>query len=477
MSIPQPPSPGQSKPRRRFCGAAPGDQKEVPLPDLTLEGEVLGEVLPHATLEELATQTGAQDQRKRKLTCVVFFWLMVLAVGPGGPLSLAKIISFLVVAYAMSGRDVAEATLSRETVSDNLSLRPWQFFEAVLNHLLAAYAALVGTAAPTLDLELVRSVMLVDATVLRVADRLIQAFPGPRTGRKAEWAAAKLHTAFWLVRSVPQVLAVTAEKVNEKTVEFLRPVGEAALYLFDLGYWKYDLFDRIMDQQQHFLSRMREGTNPLIKEVFIGCQEWVGQRLKDLTLQGEAIDLRVNLTSANPHNPRMRPDVRLVGQPVEGVWHLYVTSIFDREVYVVSLLAQLYAVRWQIELFFRNLKCVLRIENFIATSENGVRLQIYAALIFYVLTHIVMLKASPQVETPVEQMSVPRCLVAMGQALHRVAELVIKGLEPNWTVLESQLVAIITAVYRPAHRKKPSRCAQGVKDLLRPAAAPEAAPP
>jgi len=64
-------------------------------------------------------------------------------------------------------------------------------------------------------------------------------------------------------------------------------------------------------------------------------------------------------------------------------------------------------VRWQIELFFRNLKCVLRMENFIATSENGVRLQIYAALIFYVLTHIVMLKASLQVETPVEQMSVP----------------------------------------------------------------------
>ena len=65
----------------------------------------------------------------------------------------------------------------------------------------------------------------------------------------------------------------------------------------------------------------------------------------------------------------------------------------------------------------------------------------------------------------------------MGQALHRVAELVIKGLEPDWAVLESQLVAIITAVYRPAHRKKPSRLAQGMKDLLHPAAAPEAVPP
>jgi len=347
----------------------------------------------------------------------------------------------------------------------------------VLKHLLAAYAVLVGTTAPTLDLELVRSMMLVDATVLRVADRLIQAFPGHRTGRQAEWAAAKLHAAFWLVRSVPQVLAITAEKVNEKTVDFLRPVGEKALYLFDLGYWKYILFDQIIERKQHFLSRLRDDCNPLILEVYRGCQEWVGKRLKEITLQGAEIDLRVNLSSANPHNPRMKHNVRLVGQPVDGVWHLYVTSIFDRAVYVVSLLVQLYALRWQIEIFFRNLKCVLRMENFIATSENGVRLQIYAALIFYVLTHIVMLKASQQVDTPVEQMSVPRCLVAMGQALHRVAELVIRGLEPDWAVLESQLVAIIIAVYRPAHRKKPSRLAQGMKRIFTPPAAPDAVPP
>ena len=162
-----------------------------------------------------------------------------------------------------------------------------------------------------------------DATVLRVADRLIQTFPGHRTGRKAAWAAAKLHLAFRLVRSVPQVLALTAEKVNEKTVEFLRPKGEAALYLFDLGYWKYHLLDRIMDRKQHFLSRMRDGTHPLIKEVYVGCQDWVGKRLKEITLQGAEIDLRVNLTSASPHNPRMKYDVRLVGQPVAGVWHLY----------------------------------------------------------------------------------------------------------------------------------------------------------
>jgi hypothetical protein len=368
--------------RRRFRGATPADPPVAPPLDLRGARATLAQVLPNATLEALATQTQAQDQRKRKLTCVVFFWLLVLAMGPGGPLSLSSLVSFLVVAYAMAGLSVATATLSRQALSENLKLRPWQFFAAVLQHLLVTYASLVGAAPLTLDLALIQHLILVDASVLRVADRLIQVFPGHKTGRKAEWAAIKLHTAFRLFRSVPQVLAVTAEKVNEKSVNFLRPVGEKVLYVFDLGYWKYELFDQIIDQQQHFISRLRADCNPLIKEVYRGCQEWVGKRLKEITLCGEEVDLLVNLSSANSANPQMKHDVRLVGQPVGGVWHLYVTSILDRVVYVVSLIGQIYALRWQIEIFFRDLKWVLRSENFIATSENGVRLQIYAALIF-----------------------------------------------------------------------------------------------
>lgn len=463
--------------RRRFRGATPADQPVVPPLDLRGERATLAEVLPNATLEALATQTQAQDQRKRKLTCVVFFWLLVLAMGPGGPLSLSSLVSFLVVAYVMAGLSVAAATLSRQALSANLKLRPWQFFEAVLNHLLVTYASLVGAAPPTLDRALIQHLTLVDATVLRVADRLIQAFPGHKTGRKAEWAAIKLHTAFRLFRSVPQVLAVTAEKVNEKSVNFLRPVGEKALYVFDLGYWKYELFDQIIDLKQHFISRLREDCNPLIKEVYIGCQEWVGKRLQEITLCGEEVDLLVNLSSAGSANPQMQHDVRLVGQPVDGIWHLYVTSILDRVVYVVGLIVQIYALRWQIEIFFRDLKCVLRIENFIATTENGVRLQIYAALIFYVLTHIVMLKAAQRVQTPVEQMSVPKCLTAMSQALLQTTELVILGQEPDWASLEERLVTIIAAIHPRPKRKQPSRLAQAVRELLVPAITPAAASP
>ena len=51
--------------------------------------------------------------------------------------------------------------------------------------------------------------------------------------------------------------------------------------------------------------------------------------------------------------------------------------------------AELYKNRWQIELFFKWIKQHLRIKKFWGTSENAVRIQIYAAICAYCLVAIV----------------------------------------------------------------------------------------
>jgi len=460
-------------PRRRFCGQAPGQSEpKVSPPELCLEQDLLREILPHTLLEKLAAQTQAQDQRKRKLTCVIFFWLMILAVGPGGPVNLSQMTSHLLVAGTLAGVSIAEASLSRQAVSENLKLRPWQFFEGVLDHLLTVYAALAGTHAPALDLELIQSLRLIDSSTLRVADRLIQAFPGHRTGRKKEWAAIKLHTAFRFFRSIPEVLALTAEQVNDKAVDFLLPKGQKALYVFDLGYWKYALLDEIVERMQHFICRLQEKCNPLIKEVYWGDPAWIGKRLFEVCLDGfTQIDLLVNVSSEGPSNPKMKHDVRLVGEVVEYCWRFYLTSILDHLLYPVALVSQIYALRWQIELLFRDLKCVLRMQNLIAVTENGVRIQIYAALIHYVLTHILMLKVAVQTHIPLEEMSVPKCLQVVGQVLMQTADLVVKDHEPDWKVFEQCLLSVILAVHHRAWRKSPSRLSQATSRVLAPSAA------
>ena len=247
----------------------------------------------------------------------------------------------------------------------------------------------------------------------------------------------------------------------------MRPDGEAVLYIFDLGYWKYMLFDTIIERGQQFLSRVRQDCNPPILGVTRGDPQWVGQRLKEITLSGTLVDLVVRLRGNHPTHPQMHHDVRLIGQFVEQdqSWHLYVTSLLDSTAYPVSLLVELYRLRWQIEILFRNLKCVLRIANFVSQTENGIRIQIYAALIHYVLTHLIILKAMQVTGRQFEDFSLPYCLEGVQQVLQQTGQLIRKGARPDWDQLEARLIQVVIRKGLRPNRKR-ARLITGVKVQL-----------
>ena len=172
-------------------------------------------------------------------------------------------------------------------------------------------------------------------------------------------------------------------------------------------------------------------------------------------LKGREIDCLVNVSSANT---QMRHNVRLVGQWIakDQCWHLYITSLVAWQKYPLALIIDLYRLRWQIEILFRNLKHVLRMANFVSTTENGIRIQMYAALIHYMLTHLIILKAMQKTGRPLEDFSIPYCLEAVQQVLQQAGQLVLKGQTPNWDELEHLMVqAVIALGLRPNRKRKP----------------------
>lgn len=470
MSVAQ--SESKSKHRRAFQKSTEAEAGIAP-PTISLDRErdLLADVLPNETLRRLAAQHQALDQRDRQVPVVLFFWAMVLSQAPGQAVSLGTVVLMLTSAAIFAGLDQAKAVCSRKTISDNLKERPWQFFQAVYTYLLTTYGVLLASQAGLAYVQSLQHVLIIDATVMRVAQALIQTFPANRTGRQAAWAALKVHVAFWLCRGLPEVVNITPQKTHDTRVFDLRPVGEKVLYLFDLGYWFFKRFDDIIDRGQHFVSRLKEGSNPLILEVYEGCQTWVGQRLKDITLTGTQVDLLVNMTGPFPASRKMTHNVRLVGQFVDEHWHLYITSILDRQPYSVELICQVYALRWQVEMLFKNLKSVLQIKNFISTSENGVRVQIYAALILYLLTRVILLKASHVSHVPQEKFSLPKCLTAVAEGLRQSRDLFIKGRRPDWHEIENRLVKLVLAVARRDNPKRKHRLTH-VNSVLATAQAP-----
>ena len=49
--------------------------------------------------------------------------------------------------------------------------------------------------------------------------------------------------------------------------------------------------------------------------------------------------------------------------------------------WIANTIGELYRSRWQIEIFFREIKQLLKIKTFIGTSQNSVMIQIWTALI------------------------------------------------------------------------------------------------
>lgn len=235
-------SPPAAKKQQRFHQATPEEKDAVIEPfQVTPDQERMQQLLTGESLSHLARRCNADDERRRKLTCVIFFWMAVLAFGPGGFVTLHQVITFARVAQLMAGLSAACAGLSKEAASENLRERPGQFLAAVLEYLLKTYAhwwqQLAGQPNALVVEQL--QVWLIDASVMRVALRLFQKFPARATGKKKKWAALKLHLGRRLFQSLPEVLALTPEKQNDHKTSFLHPAGEAVLYIFDLGYWGY----------------------------------------------------------------------------------------------------------------------------------------------------------------------------------------------------------------------------------------------
>ena len=61
--------------------------------------------------------------------------------------------------------------------------------------------------------------------------------------------------------------------------------------------------------------------------------------------------------------------------------------------------ALLYKYRWRVELFFKWLKQHLRIKEFYGTTENVVKIQIYAAITAYCLVVIVQQEMKLEMDT------------------------------------------------------------------------------
>lgn len=351
------------------------------------------EILSDAELTALFVKHGVEDERKRKLFVRCFFWLMVFSAGePSRRGCLLQLIGFFLGAAVLLFPESEVSSLSKNAVSKRLKEIPWYLFRGVYNHLLERYTQILGVK-ETKYLGQFQDAFAVDGSVIALHKKLERVFQSIHKGA----AHLKLNTKYSLKTTAVSKLQVSDGKRHDSRFSFVTKEANC-LYLVDLGYWSFRLMKKIIDAGSFFVMRLKSNCDPLIVKVAATeFQDLVGRRLSEIddflaahTTTG-AIDLTVQLSKAK--KPHLNDDLRLVGLFHDEQWRFYVTNIFEVG-FTPQLIYELYVQRWQIEIFFNLIKNVLSLENIISKNKNGIMIEIYSALIFYLLTRIVIALAA-----------------------------------------------------------------------------------
>lgn len=185
----------------------------------------------------------------------------------------------------------------------------------------------------------------------------------------------KVHTLYDVETQIPAFFHITEASVHDSKVMKEIPYEPGSYYIFDRAYNNFKMLYKIHQIGAYFVIRAKN--NLQYRSI-----KWK-RRLPRNVLS----DLTIGLTGFYPKQ-YYPGSLRLVRywdelQQREFVFLTNATHISALQV------AELYKNRWQVELFFKWLKQHLKIKRFWGTTENAVRIQIYAAICTYCLVAIV----------------------------------------------------------------------------------------
>jgi len=210
-------------------------------------------------------------------------------------------------------------------------------------------------------------VKIMDATYVPVCDSRF-----PWADFMPGKSAVKLHFLLAADAGTPQELQVTTGQVHELEVARKLCFVPGDLLLLDRGYVDFAWLYSLHRQGVGFVTRLpRNVRYQLVQENPVPA---------DSPVLADQI-IRLTTVYSRRHYPET---LRLVHyrDPETGKEYVFLTNLPDLPALAV---ADLYRQRWQIETFFRWIKQNLKIKTFYGTSENGVLIQIWTALIAYLL--------------------------------------------------------------------------------------------
>jgi hypothetical protein len=225
--------------------------------------------------------------------------------------------------------------------------------------------------------------LAVDGTLWSFLPRMARWFwaDGPRPGPPPSFKAL---VQFDLLKGVPVEASVASGYPSEKRA-LAQALQACCLYICDRGFCNFELFQAILDAGSSFVCRV---TDVLVTRTL------ETRTLSDAAQKAGVFSDRFVEVGSAPHAGKLRQPLREVrarvflhpshnlNAPRQAAGEFIELRLLTDQLDISAEdLILLYRYRWQIEIFFRWLKCTLGCKHFLSHCENGFELQFYAALI------------------------------------------------------------------------------------------------
>ena len=263
-----------------------------------------------------------------------------------------------------------ERAPSKSTISYQNKNRDWELFRAYYYQLLGSLGQQAGFR--QVKFKIKTKIFLLDSTTISLC---LSIFDWAKY--KVAKGAVKMHTLLDFDSNLPAYVNITDGKTADNKGAYAIPLLKGSVIVADRFYNDFYLLNIWDSKGDYFVIRHKENIQyTVIKE------NKLPENRHQHILKDEIIELK-NKSSKEKYPKRLRR---------VAVWddvNMQVIELITNQMtWSCNTIGELYKSRWQVEIFFRDIKQLLHIKSFIGTSQNAVMIQIWTALIT-----ILMLKA------------------------------------------------------------------------------------
>ena len=259
---------------------------------------------------------------------------------------------------------------NRSTLAYANEHRPWELYQTVFGELLQRCYSM---AAGKRKFRFKNKLVSLDSTSIDLCASVFDWAKYKRTK-----GAVKVHLLLDHEGYLPCFACITDGKKHDVTVGRALRFQPGTILAIDKGYVDYDWWLQMIEDQVYFVTRFKE-------------------------------DLKIEVIAEReaPRNSNVRrdQDIRIRPYRRDFVLNLRLVTIWDEDQqeeitfltnhlkFGATTIARIYKERWQIELFFKALKQLLRIKTFVGTSANALKTQIWTALLAMLVLKYLHLKS------------------------------------------------------------------------------------